>query len=234
MFDTYYEVFIADTEESKTRHFQIRYQVYCEELQYEPVDDPLSRLESDHWDDECVHFIVRHKPSGQWVGAVRLIFPKAHDLSLPIDRHLDTDTIMRRERLNYVEMSRLCIVKEIRRPSVVKSSVATGNELLVYKYHQVIFGLLHAVAEYSFQHGIQYWYFLSKKSLTRLVNQKGFGAVCIGKKQQHRGVRYPYLLDMDNLRHLPLWKNFSASYRLYSEIEITENIAEHRGGWYQN
>ncbi|MGZ8186120.1 MAG: GNAT family N-acyltransferase, partial [Methylobacter sp.] len=80
MFDDHFEFFLADTDESKEIHYSIRYQVYCEEMGFENKDDFPLEQEFDEYDNHSTHFIVRHKPTGHWVGAMRLIFKNGQPL----------------------------------------------------------------------------------------------------------------------------------------------------------
>ena len=64
-FDSNFEVFLADTLEGKQIHYNLRYQVYCDEMGFEDKDSFPDKMESDEWDDNSVHFIVRHRASGQ-------------------------------------------------------------------------------------------------------------------------------------------------------------------------
>ena len=114
MFDDHFEVFLADTRESKEIHYSIRYQVYCEEMGFENKDDFPLEQEFDEYDKHSTHFIVRARQTGQWVGAMRMIFK--NDQPLPLEKHCTLNTIIENNIFNRsVEISRLCLVKDIRR-----------------------------------------------------------------------------------------------------------------------
>jgi N-acyl amino acid synthase of PEP-CTERM/exosortase system len=83
MFDNNFEVFLADTPESKAIHYSIRYQVYCEEMGFENKDNFPLEQEFDEYDSQSTHFIVRTRLTGHWVGAIRMVFNTDH--FLPID-----------------------------------------------------------------------------------------------------------------------------------------------------
>ena len=82
-FDTNFEVFLADTPGSREIHFNLRYQVYCEEMGFEDKDRFPDQMESDEWDDCAVHFLVRHRYTGQWLAAMRLVYHK--DSAFPFE-----------------------------------------------------------------------------------------------------------------------------------------------------
>ncbi|MBS3963093.1 MAG: GNAT family N-acetyltransferase, partial [Methylomonas sp.] len=67
-FDSNFEVVLADTFESKLINYNIRYQVYCDEMGFEDKDVFPDEIEFDEWDKNSVHFLVRHKSSENWLG----------------------------------------------------------------------------------------------------------------------------------------------------------------------
>lgn len=107
MFDRHYQVIIADTPEARRIHHRIRYAVYCLETGYEdPADYPTGE-ERDAWDEQSVHFLVRHRKSGDWVAAMRLVVPSG--IELPI--HGISGVRVQPELSGHVaEVSRLCIL----------------------------------------------------------------------------------------------------------------------------
>ena len=59
IFDDRYEVFLADTPESKALHYQLRYQVYCEETGWERSPQFLQeKLERDDFDASSHHSAI--------------------------------------------------------------------------------------------------------------------------------------------------------------------------------
>ena len=71
MFDTRYEVYLADTAESRALHHQIRYEVFCIERGFEDPEAFAQGQEHDRWDDSSHHFVVQDKESGAGVAAAR-------------------------------------------------------------------------------------------------------------------------------------------------------------------
>lgn len=66
-----YEVVLADTEESKQIHYQLRYQIYCLEKGFLKVENPEEEMEKDIYDDKSIHFLV--KSGNRWIGTFRLV-----------------------------------------------------------------------------------------------------------------------------------------------------------------
>ena len=110
MFDNRFEVFLADTEESKETHHKLRYKVYCLEKRFE---DPIvcrNFQESDSYDEHAVHFVVRSRNSGQWLGAMRLIVGPADFLPIMKLATIQPQAFRGLEGHRVAEASRLCVI----------------------------------------------------------------------------------------------------------------------------
>ena len=174
MFDDHFEVFLADTRESKEIHYSIRYQVYCEEMGFENKEDFPSEQEFDEYDSHSTHFIVRTRQTGQWVGAMRMIFK--NDQLFPLEKHCTLNTMIKNDIFNRsVEISRLCLVKEIRRRNTdcdpplglakENDEIKKGDNVIPFHGRRhiersIIWGLFRAAAVHSKERNIQKWYFL--------------------------------------------------------------------------
>jgi N-acyl amino acid synthase of PEP-CTERM/exosortase system len=86
-FTRYFRVQLAVTHQQLRYAYAIRYQVYAEELGWEPLDE--SRLESDICDSYALHCLLEHKRSGDIAGCVRLVIPPVGrlDAKLPCQLH---------------------------------------------------------------------------------------------------------------------------------------------------
>lgn len=234
MFDEYFETFLADTPESKAKHYQIRYKVYCEEMGFENKDDFSHAQEYDHWDKHSAHFIVKHKESGKWVGAMRLI--SQCDQKLPIQQHASLNDIINNQLDQSVELSRLCVIKEMRRASrninsadetqakrddiqgsdTVKFSVFHNQHLIS---RQIIWGLLHAASVYCYNNNITNWYFLTSNAIAKLLRKGGLNLLNIGDACNHRGKRYPFNMNVVETYQNHVWQDgYSNGYSLFSSL----------------
>ena len=246
MFDSFFEVFLADTKEGREIHYNVRYQVYCEELGYEDTAQYPDKQEFDKWDPQsdndqrALLFLVRLKHTKEWVGAMRLIrsggrsgFPLQEVSSL--DHNVDDFS---------VEVSRLCLVKSIRKPYIQNSygidEMDVSNDPLATKTAEnkdvklfyntpkvkstIIWGLFNAASNYCFNNNINKWYLLSSKGLIRIIRRQGFSIKQVGSTCEHRGSkRSPYLINIDGSETNPIWDSFNKSYRLYSELMLKIN-----------
>ena len=243
-FDDFFEIILADTQEARNKHYNIRYQVYCEELNYEDPTQFPDKLEYDEWDpkddlDQCsVPFLIRLKHSKQWIGAMRIVHYNGY--SLPLE---DTCSLEQKTNTHSIEISRLCLIKEIRKPHTQNSyginetdktycspSFDQNNSQVKQFYSSpeakvsIIWGLLNAAYQYSDFNNIKNWYLLSSKALARIIKRQGFNIEKVGPNCQHRGQRSPYCIALSDIRNNPIWENFNKKYQLYSELpEQTRN-----------
>ena len=240
MFDNHFEVFLADTHESKEINYSIRYQVYCEEMGFENKHDFPWEQEFDHHDRHSIHFIVRQKQTGQWVGAMRLILQNGQ--VLPIQKYCSIQTEMGVSTvLRSAEISRLCVVKEVRRgfvdidpPNGIEDESEalkeTDNIGVLHNTQKInrkiIWGLLNAATEYCYSKKIENWYFITTAALAKVLRKGGFNMLSIGEPCYHNGERFPFLKDVIDTYHNETWRdNFNTGYRLFSELELPELMA---------
>jgi len=235
MFDEYFEAFLADTPESREMHYRIRYKVYCEEMEYENKNDFSHAQEYDHWDDHSAHFIVKHKESGEWVGAMRLIFQ--YNQKLPIQQYVILNDNIRNTKSGLsVELSRLCVLKEMRKGRRVTypmdgipaqhAEIKESDTLKVSMLHnqhlisrQIIWGLLHAASAYCYDQNITNWYFLTTNAIAKLLRKGGLNLLNIGDACYHRGKRYPFKMNVAETYHSHVWQNgYANEYSLFSSL----------------
>jgi N-acyl amino acid synthase of PEP-CTERM/exosortase system len=238
MFDENFEVFLADTRESKEINYSIRYQVYCEEMGFENKDNFPLKQEFDEYDSHSTHFIVRSRQTGQWVGAMRIIFK--NDLLLPVENHCTLNSITANDTFNRsVEISRLCLVKEIRRrisdcgPPLglekAENNIKYGYNVIPFHGRKqiersIIWGLIRAGAIYCEHRNIKKWYFLISKAFARILCKNGLDLQQIGEPCNFNGERFPFELVLKQLLSIPFWLNdFKNGYSLYSEMDMSES-----------
>jgi len=236
MFDEYFEVVLADTPAGLNTHFNVRYQVYCDEMGYEDKSRFPDELESDHWDQHSVHFIIRHKHTHQWIGAMRMVFP--YQGKLPMQEFCSIDR--EHNSLQEIVISRLCLINDIRKRKTDEELPLALNTLgdpqpdsndvtqLYSRRHinkSLIWGLFRAASLYSQAEGIENWYFLGSKALARVISREGFKMQQIGDGCEHRGKRYPFKVEMRNIVDNQIWsQSFNNGYTLYSELNEAQEL----------
>lgn len=235
MFDDYFDVYLADTSKGKEEHYKLRYQVYCEEMGFEDKNEFSSKQEMDRWDNHSVHFLVRHRETKQWVGAMRMVFRQGG--ALPLQKLCSIDGVIDRDGAD-IEISRLCLIKNIRKrktdrePPLGLNAKADmkakgGNVTDLYSRRQInrslIWGLFRAASIYSEENNIDNWYFLCTKALARIISREGFSMSQVGNVCHHRGERYPFRIDLQEIMGNAIWrKDFKNGYRLFSQLEDDE------------
>src|SRR5258706_7036771 len=188
MFDDQFETIVADTERSKAIHYNLRYQVYCLARRFESPAAFTNQQESDIYDQNSVHFIVRHRNSGQWVGAMRLVLAVPEKLPLTRVSTIDADSIRGPKGAVVAEASRLC---------VLPSNIGSEERLNVHP-SVITLGLIRAAREYGLTHNIRFSYLLITAQLMRILERVGIAIKPVGPIIRHRGLRRPYLHDFKN------------------------------------
>jgi N-acyl amino acid synthase of PEP-CTERM/exosortase system len=105
-FDEEFELAVADTEPLRAACFALRHEVYCRELGFEPVR--ADGLERDAYDDRALHYLLRHVPSGEWAGCVRVVL----DDDLPFEPVFGPVPAARYGAVG--EISRLTVARDFR------------------------------------------------------------------------------------------------------------------------
>ena len=189
MFDDQFETIVADTERSKAIHYNLRYQVYCLTKRFENPAAFPDQQESDIYDKNSVRFIVRHRDSGQWVGAMRLVLAVPEKLPLTRVSTIDADSTRGPKGAVAAEASRLC---------VLPSNIGSDGRLTIVHPSVITLALIRAAREYSLTHNIRFSYLLITAQLARILGRVGIEIKPVGPITDHRGLRRPYLHDFKN------------------------------------
>ena len=240
MLDTEYRYYLADTDEGKSIHFQLRYNVYCLRERFEDPKFFPDKEEKDQHDDSSAHFLVRSRTTGNWLGGMRLIVGQARNLPVSNIASIDTSTIAALGTQKVAEASRLCVL--LPKPQRPNSTANRWTRDLHAADHKptnralhaswIAIGLIRAARQYCLEHRIEFGFFLINDPLARILRQMGIEIVPIGSPLDHRGWRRPYLHNIitgyhDMARGAPeLYESFCATsgYELFSNID---NCFEH-------
>ncbi|MCU0564016.1 MAG: PEP-CTERM/exosortase system-associated acyltransferase [Desulfobacterales bacterium] len=201
MFDKDFELFLADTEEGIALNQRVRYRVFCLEKGFEDATEFPDGRERDPWDEVSVHFAVREKATGNWVGATRIILPLAEQFPVEQQDGLVREHAEGVPRYTLSEVSRICIVRD-GGPVVAfpggASGGATDEVAGVSNRRQerdVLLGLIRAIIEYCLDHGIRHGYMFVTDAFAKLLERLGVAFHQVGERTEYRGIRAPYFID---------------------------------------
>jgi len=240
MFDTRFQIVIADTEESKQIHYKLRCEIYCMDRTFENVREFEDQMEIDEVDSRSIHFLIREIETGEWIGTFRMVLPD-HD-RLPIEKHCDLkeEIMVNLPRTSIIEVSRLGIAKRFTQrsegvndnPSHLTSLV--NSHSAVSNLREVSSGVLRAIWQFSIGKGIENILFFITPALARILLSMHIPLRQAGSPCTHKGKRYPYIIHQEKLRstietissHEGHNFNSLTGYYSYSEFFNNENFCD--------
>lgn len=223
-FRKYFTVEPALTDAQRDAVFEVRHQVYCEDLKFES-ERPDCR-ETDEHDRNSLHCLLRtatQPPSA--VGCTRLILTRPHepDYLLPfeqtcestLDRSIIDPARLPRDRI--AEVSRLAVVAAFRRRKgearqqlgIDVGDYGTQNQP---RFPYVPVSLYLGAVALASRSGIETLFVLTEPRLATHFGHLGVGIRQIGQPVSHRGQRVPSMMDVPtiirDMRQLlrPLWR----------------------------
>ena len=117
-FDKYFQLIVANTAELKQEVFSIRYQVYCEELNFEPAKNFPDGLEKDIYDDHSIHCLLKHRSKEIYAGCVRVVLPQEQNSikTFPLEKVFHKHfSLTQTNRTDFCEISRLAVTSQFRK-----------------------------------------------------------------------------------------------------------------------
>jgi len=201
LYDLYNHMFegvIADTPDLIDECYKLRYQVYCIEHPFEEPDPLKGEYERDSCDGHAVHALLRYKPTGHYIGTVRLIIDDGETpVRIPI-RELCREHGVRLpvsfSKRPYGEISRFCISKDFRRriTDEMYSSSYTARELAEMRSRVIPYmalGLINMIFTLGRNHGISQACAVMEPSLIRLLTKLGIHFLPVGDPIEYHGTR---------------------------------------------
>lgn len=187
--------------------FRLRYQVYCREKKFLPAEEYLSGVETDEFDDEATHLLVRGA-EGDLIGYMRII-DGAGELGFPMFSHgmtVHEDFPSPPDR-EAVELSRMIVRSDFRHetrradegfvhspglpaPNARNASDLVQLKLLRLAYHHVI------------RSGSECFYAAMEPPFQRKLRMMGFPFGPIGPSADYFGEVRPYAMRLDALEAL--------------------------------
>lgn len=202
----YFEVIPATTAELKRQSYRLRHEVYCRDLGYEPERE--DELETDAYDQQSVHCLIRALSSGTFVGCARIVLTgnEGQQRLLPFEEACQ-DTLDRRiiepwslDRTKIAEISRLAILGRYRRrkgesgkPFSLDTHPEEGRQLRLPYLPVALYLALLALAR---RQGIETLFVLTDPRLAISINRLGGELTQIGQPIEHRGTRIPSMMSV--------------------------------------
>jgi N-acyl-L-homoserine lactone synthetase len=168
---------IANTKMTIEEAYRLRYQTYCIERRYEESETGLERDEFDH---RSRHVLLRHRPTGEAVGTVRLVLPTpdAPHESLPMLRICGSCLSLPLPFHSTAEISRFAVPK---RSKEIGGPTASLMRL----------GLMRGLVQLSHELRLTHWCAMMERSLLRLLETTAVYFQAAGPLVAHRGLRQP-------------------------------------------
>jgi N-acyl amino acid synthase of PEP-CTERM/exosortase system len=211
-FNEYFEMVPAISDELKYEAYKLRYQVYCVENAFEPAWQFPDKMENDEYDQHSVHYLIRHRKSGNYAATTRLILPGTNNLEkpFPIEIHSCIDNIKPLKtisRRNLAELSRFCISKKFRQRKNEQNLLLIDENISETIFLQdekrsssnLILALFACGIQMSAENNIHYWYAIMTPALMRVVSTLGIHFTEIGPLVDFHGKRRPYVIKVDEL-----------------------------------
>lgn len=209
-FRKYFQAVPALDDKLRRAAFGIRHAVYCTELGYESARP--DGLETDEFDAQAVHCLLRSVQSGEFVGCVRLILTNSanRDAPLPFElvchEALDRTVVdpARLDRAKIAEVSRLAVIGRYRRRrgeqkspvSVTESDFGTPEQP---RFPYIAAGLYLGMIAQARLHGIDTLFMLTERGLAKQLARLGVNLSRIGEPIQHRGTRFPSMMSVQDV-----------------------------------
>ena len=235
-FSSYFSIFIADTSELREEVYRIRYQVYCEELNYEAKENFPDGMEKDMYDSRSIHCLLKHKPSGLYAGCVRLVLHDPENLQafFPLENYCSHNIDFNEtSRARFGEISRLAVTGDFRKRKGEKETAtglvftddeqnnpASGKRRFPVIALSLYLASINMLIEFDIG-GLT----IMETRLARHLRRFGITSHLIGDAIEHRGKRSPFRLSgtemVNNMDKdtLSLFKN------IHSELQTS--LASH-------
>ncbi|MGZ8190371.1 MAG: PEP-CTERM/exosortase system-associated acyltransferase [Methylococcaceae bacterium] len=212
-FDQYFEMVPALSDELKNEVYKLRYQVYCIENEFLNSEDYPDDLEFDEFDQQSIHYLIRHRKSGDYAATTRLIFPDTNNPEklFPLELHCEIDNFLVMQPINRKslgEISRFCVSKAFKKRKNEANTLApivgsdsrdyfTLNERRNFPY--ISLALMACVIKSSYENDIHYLYATTEPPWFRYVSTLGINLTKIGPLKDYHGERWPTVIKITDM-----------------------------------
>ncbi len=208
-FNKYFEMIPATTHVLKIEVYKLRYQVYCIETGFLNSEKYPEGIEFDEYDQQSIHYLIRHRESGMYAATTRLILPDEENPEklFPIELHSKIDNyaaIKQIPRNTLGEASRFCVSKEFkRRKNEFGTLTGINPELEVVfsederrTFPHITIGLLACLVKLCNENDINYFFAIMEPALIRLFSALGIFFMGIGPLVDYHGKRQPCIINV--------------------------------------
>lgn len=214
-FHEHFELVDANGGELLEQACRLRYRILCVEEQvpdFEPDRFP-DGIESDAYDGNAVHTLLRYRPSGEFIGTVRLVMCDPQDPTRPFPietfagAHFDPRLIdpAKLPRRHTAEISRLVLMKQFRsrrgESHYIYGGISRDQAFVPNRRRsaQPFLGLIAAVIRMTSLNSITHWYAGMEPSLNVNLARFGLQLNPIGPLLDYHGPRRPHLGVVDEV-----------------------------------
>lgn len=207
----YYRIVPASNDMLRNECYRLRHDVYCRELGYEPVRN--NGLETDEFDARAMHWLVRTTDSNEYIACSRLVMSSPswqQGSHLPIEQsclqHLspETNCFLQQNRSKVAEISRMTVSAKYRRSRPFSQSNPERGNINVpqtRRFPNLTLALYLSMLAVASENDISHLVFLTDSRIISSMAPLGLKLAQAGTPVHHRGLRSPYLLDVqENIR----------------------------------
>lgn len=211
-FSNYFEVVPAFDAALREHVFRIRYNVYAEELGWEDRSSFPAGMEKDAYDEHSLHCLLRHKPSNEFIGCVRLVLnnPQCPNSLFPIEESFGTDFIAthaklaNHQRSQLGEISRIAVLSSFRHRQGEKNKPHTEiddprkQREERRRFPHIALGLYLAAGAMGIAQGKSCVFAMMEPKLARRLRIFGIKFEQLADPIEHRGLRAPFIVTHEN------------------------------------
>ena len=233
-FNEYFEMVPAVSDELKNEVYKLRYQVFCIENEIFNSEHYPDDLEFDDYDQHSVHYLIRHRKSGDYAATTRLILPDTNNPEklFPLEQYCEIDNFavmqsINREHLG--EVSRFCVLEAFkRRKNETHILAAIGSDwpdhLTLQErriFPHISLALIACCIKASHEHDIHFFYSTTELPLLRFVSGLGINLIKIGPLVDYHGKRWPTVIKIKDMldavakKNLDIWNLFTDNGRIW-------------------